>query len=50
MLYLLSKIIPMRFTSTYGVCDGDVVAAGTERASWWQWRGHVWRHRRMAAD
>ena len=43
MRYLLSKLIPVRMRSTYGT------AAGRERATWWQFRGHVYRHRVAAA-
>jgi hypothetical protein len=50
MLYALSKLIPVRMTSTYGVGYGDHdTTPTTERATWWQWRGHVYRHRRFAA-
>lgn len=42
MLYLLSKLIPVRFRSTYTVLG---VPEHRERAVWWQWRGRVFRHR-----
>lgn len=56
MRYLLSKVLPVRFVSTYRVIDrADDLGAGGgylvveehhERSSWWQWRGLVFRHRR----
>jgi hypothetical protein len=43
MLYRLSKIIPVPMKSTYGV--EDVGVQRIQRATWWQWRGHIFRHR-----
>jgi hypothetical protein len=54
MLYLLSKVVPVRMASTYGVIvesapeSVSVSGAVRERATWWQWRGRIWRHRREA--
>lgn len=59
MLYRLSKIIPVRFASTYGaeVREVDIAAGGhgnhfrsethfdAESATWWQWRGKIMRRR-----
>lgn len=46
----LSRLIPVRMTSTYGVRYTDPMTGrqwpGVERATWWQWRGRRWRHRR----
>lgn len=44
MLYRLSKLIPVRFTSRYRV-TGDLENVH-ERSTWWQWRGRIFRHRR----
>lgn len=47
----LSKLIPVRMTSRYGVVATAPDGASTEtreRATWWQWRGRVFRHRRVA--
>jgi len=49
MRYRLSKLIPIRFTSTYHeetTAWGDqVVRRHHVRSTWWQWRDRVWRHR-----
>lgn len=45
MLYLLSKLIPVPMRSTYGVVNADGADPGHEYATWWQWRGRIWRHR-----
>jgi hypothetical protein len=42
-MYRLSKLIPVRMRSTYGVELGD--DQWTETATWWQWRGRIFRHR-----
>lgn len=44
MLYRLSKVVPVRMHSTYGTEDGP------ESASWWQWRGRIFRHRTHRLD
>jgi hypothetical protein len=56
MLYRLSRLIPVRFRSTYEVRTDSVPMAAeivqgpgawrVERASWWQFRGHIFGHRR----
>lgn len=49
MLYRLSKLIPVPMRSTYGQRhDGDPIT--WYRATWVQWRGHIWRHRIEAAS
>lgn len=40
-LYRLSKIVPVRMSSRYMLCDRS------EGATWWQWRGRVFCHRRF---
>jgi hypothetical protein len=54
--YNLSRLIPVRFRSTYGVDisrteveeggHGNHFVSGAhtdrERAAWWQWRGRIW--------
>lgn len=47
MLYLLSKLIPVPMRSSYETTEANARLAGPrrERATWWQWRGHVYRHR-----
>jgi hypothetical protein len=45
MLYRLSKLIPVRMRSTYFAGGDDDAEWAKERASWWQWRGHIFRHR-----
>ena len=48
MRYRLSKLIPMRFTSTYRFRwdDGYGQPSQHTRSTWWQWRDRIWRHRR----
>lgn len=46
--YLLSFVVPQRFTSIYGRERDGMIE--TERASWWQWRGRIWRHRSRLLD
>jgi hypothetical protein len=41
LLLKLSRVIPVPFHSVYGFESGP-----PERATWWQWRGRVYRHRR----
>jgi hypothetical protein len=49
--YRLSKLIPVPMRSTYGVvvaAESDTVqvqALRRQRSTWWQFRGHVFRHR-----
>lgn len=43
MLYRLSKVIPVRFRSRY--LTGPDGGMHAERATWWQWRDHVFFHR-----
>jgi hypothetical protein len=43
MLYRLSKIIPVPMKSEYGVEDAGVQRI--QRATWWQWRDRIYRHR-----
>ncbi len=47
MLYRLSWLVPIRFRSTYRSEYHDDGVMLDERATWWQWRGRVWRHRRQ---
>lgn len=54
MLYRLSKFVPVRMRSTYKAFIGDgpsnIVGVGhwrVERATWWQFRNHIFRHRRV---
>lgn len=42
MRYLLSKIIPVRMRSSYGVVTSTGVVP--QRSDWWQWRGRAYRH------
>lgn len=65
MRYLLSKLIPVPMRSTYRVESGleppmgalaDSTAASQRTTAgqrvtttWWQWRGHVWSVRTVAA-
>jgi hypothetical protein len=42
MRYLLSKLIPVRFISTYGIVNPDRTTY--VRSTWWQWRERIWRH------
>jgi len=39
--YWLSKLVPIRMRSVYGVSDGT--QRWGERAVWWQWRDRVYR-------
>jgi hypothetical protein len=45
----LSKLIPIRFRSTYrrqvGVKGGENPTEIREHATWWQWNGHIFRHK-----
>ena len=56
--YALSHIVPVPMRSTYEVIDQEVITkdgrgrrvgrhttSHHERASWWQWAGHIFRHR-----
>jgi hypothetical protein len=38
-MYRLSNILPVPMRSTYESLTGR------QRATWWQWRGKVYRHR-----
>ena len=43
----LSMIVPVHFTSAYRRShDGGPFEP--EFASWWQWRGRIWRHKTIA--
>lgn len=42
MLYRLSRLIPVHFTTRYGVEEAHGMRV--EQARWWQWRGHVFGH------
>ena len=50
MRYWLSKLIPMRFTSHYReeitAWNDQVVRRHHVRSTWWQYRDHIWRHRK----
>ena len=42
MLYQLSKLVPVRFSTTYGqYINGIPHLVGCR---WWQWRDRTWRH------
>lgn len=47
MKYLLSKFIPLRFTSTYSMYTraGEVEYSESEESSWWQWNDHIYSHK-----
>jgi hypothetical protein len=45
MLYRLSFLIPVRMRSTYGRSNDDGLTYRDERATWWQFRGRIFRHR-----
>lgn len=56
MRYRLSKFIPVRFRSTYSVPEAvhrvgtpaeivDATPQRRQRATWWQYRGRIMRHR-----
>lgn len=53
MRYRLSKLIPMRFTSTYRVeadTSNTQFTAGQNvrlHSTWWQWRDRIWRHHQI---
>jgi hypothetical protein len=61
MRYHLSRIVPVRFRSIYGVeiPEADIAEGGhgnhyrgdthfdAEHCSWWQFRGHIWRRRTL---
>lgn len=42
-MYKLSKVIPVRFHSTY-LFNGRKTTS-----TWWQWRGHVFNHKAASA-
>jgi hypothetical protein len=44
LLLKLSRVIPVPFHSVYGFESGP--PERRERATWWQWRGRILRHRR----
>lgn len=44
MRYFLSKFIPVPMRSTYKAAAGVV----PERATWWQFRGRIFWHRRFS--
>lgn len=50
MLLKLSRFVPVRMRSTYGVLSDprEPSRDGTrERSTWWQFRGRIFRHRRL---
>lgn len=44
-MYKLSKIIPVPMNSCYESNRNDGMGYQPECASWWQWRGRVWKHK-----
>ena len=45
----LSQIIPVHFSTAYrAVNEWDPPEGTPQFASWWQWRGRIWRHRTTA--
>lgn len=51
MRYRLSKLIPIRFTSTYRTSDPNGLnQTWRERATWWQWRDRIWAHHKTVLD
>lgn len=41
-------VIPVHFTTAYRRSHGEGEPFEPEFASWWQWRGHIFRHRTIA--
>lgn len=41
--YYLSRVVPVRMSSVYGIPQHPT---RPERATWWQWRGRVYRYER----
>lgn len=39
MKYLLSKVVPVHFQSSYNTVEGS-----TEITDWWQWRDRIYSH------
>ena len=50
MRFRLSKCIPVRMVSRYQFRKAYWPDNSwfPERATWWQWRGHIWAHHRTA--
>lgn len=50
VMFRVSKLVPARMTSRYFICNPEKgYPVFPECATWWQWRGRVFRHHREAA-